>query len=168
MFKAVLIAIVSGLSLYYSCLDHLGYSRVVLVARSPDRSATASVRSHPCIDPPCQSLWLGAGFDPPTRLVTLGQDQAWCKTIVWSPDSSRVGFLVQDAQIRVFDVASGREVARRDLVERDAYPTTKVATNLEFSDDGADLNFVVCSRRNLGHCTGQPTSIRLEMEPFPE
>jgi len=132
--------------------EQLGLPRVALEVASPDGRKVASVRNHPEIDPPNQSLWLKRADGERVEVAKLGADQDWCKTIVWSADSSRVGYLVQDARLVVADSASGEVVFDRWLVpEPRAYPTQEEATKLRLSADGSEATFRRCTRRSASH-----------------
>ena len=151
----------------------LGLPRVPLSVMSPDGAAEAFVRNHPNIDPPSQSVWLRVGST--TRLLqNLGPDSDWCNTIVWSGDSSTVGYLVQDARLLTADRASGRIVSEKWLTDwRGEYPPYRVVLDLTLSADGREARFRDCARpvrygfdgagdggRKLRDCADRRVSIR--------
>jgi hypothetical protein len=80
--------------------------RTHTTSTSPDGRYFAFVRQELNIDPPDDHLFFGAVGQTPKRLMDLGGDVDWCRTIVWSPDSRKVGFLIDDQRLAVFDVAT--------------------------------------------------------------
>lgn len=119
---------------------------------SPDAAFVAAVRNHPSVDPPNQSVWLqreGLGW---VRLARLGEDTHWSNAIVWSEDSTRVAFLVQEASAMVFEAPTARLLSTIQLVAEDGYPTTRSVRELQFSKDGASLDATVCSRNDNSLC----------------
>ena len=81
--------------------------RTHTTAPSPDGRYVAAVRQFFNIDPPDDHLFLGPRAGPARRVMDLGGDIDWCQTIVWTADSRRVGFLIRDQRLAVFDSASG-------------------------------------------------------------
>jgi hypothetical protein len=120
---------------------------VVLDLPSPDGKRIAEVYSRWSIDPPAQSLWLrSSGESEPKKLATLAQDVDWCNEIVWSPDSSRVGFLIRGARLDVYDAGKGRLLESITLVEPDGYPGSREARAVRFLKDGTGVQFRECVR----------------------
>ena len=127
----------------------LGIPPVAVSAKSPDGRYVAFVRNHPTIDPPEQSIWLGG-----TQIERLGGDVDWCRRIVWSDDSSRVAYLIQDARLVVVDARSAKPVASVWLVPHDAYPTSHAAECIKLTPEGVQYDDCVrgtatCSRKTL-------------------
>ncbi|MGV8039238.1 MAG: hypothetical protein AB2L07_03905 [Thermoanaerobaculaceae bacterium] len=123
----------------------LGIPRVHATATSPDGRHVATVRNHPTIDPPNQSLWLDSDGGPARMVLRLSADQDWCDTIVWAPDSSLVGFLIQDARLVVARPTTGQVVVDAWLVDSPgAYPPPQRAAELEFLPDGSGVSFRPC------------------------
>ena len=90
----------------------------------------------------------------------LAEDQDWCDTIVWSADSTRVAFLVQDAYLVLVDASSGQVVFESWLIDdRGAYPPQEVVEDLRLSKDGSTARFRRCSRRG-GTCS-EPETLAL-------
>jgi hypothetical protein len=123
--------------------------RIVHVLRSPDGNTVAYVMDVPCFDGPCQSLWIRAGGSS-TRLQKLGEDSESCDQIVWTPDSSRVAFIVNGYQMRVFDAKTGSNIGAVSLIEPDGYPTSRVVRGVTFSSNGAAVTFDDCPRNHSG------------------
>ena len=125
------------------------HPRIGVSAKSPDSRYVAYVRNHPTIDPPEQSIWLGE-----TQIERLGGDTDWCNTIVWSADSARVAYLIQDARLVVVDAKTAKPVTSLWLVPRDGYPTSHEAKHLALTREGVQFDDCVrrtasCSRKSL-------------------
>ncbi|HPS78558.1 MAG TPA: hypothetical protein PLS53_10430 [Thermoanaerobaculaceae bacterium] len=144
----------------------LGLPRVHVSATSPDGRFTATVRNHPAIDPPDQSLWLGPTGGSARMLCRLSADQDWCDTIVWARDGSLVGFLIQDARLLVACPSTGQVVFDTWLVDRsDGYPPARKVAEVGFLPDGSGVAFRPCPR--LGGDCGALQTARLAM-PAPD
>lgn len=124
----------------------LGQSRVVCRMVSPDGSSEASVRAHPSLDPPAQSLWLGRRGEPMKRLARLAEDQEWCDEIVWTEDGERVGFLISGARLDLYAAPEGRFLGSSHLLPAGVDPGTREARRLAFSSDGHSVSFANCVR----------------------
>lgn len=130
----------------------LGLPRVHASSTSPDGRFIAVVRNHPTLDPPDQSLWLEPAGGPARMVQRLSADQDWCDTIVWAPDSSLVGFLIQDARLVVARPATGQVVVDTWVVDRlGAYPPAQKAIDLAFLPDLTGVAFRACPRAG-GEC----------------
>ena len=139
--------------------EQLGIPRVQIEVRSPSGGHVARVSNHPSIDPPSQSLWVQTQGGDAVQVRRLAEDQDWCDTIVWSADSTRVAFLVQDAYLVLVDAFSGQVVFERWLIEaRGAYPPHEVVEDLLLSEDGSMATFKRCSRRS-GTCSEPETLV---------
>lgn len=125
-----------------------GCGAIPLDAPSPDGKRIAEVHSRWSIDPPAQSLWLRLSRESkPVKLATLTQDVDWCTEIVWSPDSSRVGFLIRGVRLDVYDARNGRLLEKVRLVEPDGgYPGGHEARLVRFLEDGSGVQFRECER----------------------
>lgn len=125
----------------------LGLPRVAVQATSPDGQYAAFVRNHPSPDPPDQSLWLGRAGGSPTRLVRLSPDAQWSDEIVWSEDSRRVAFVINDAVVQVYEAEDGRRVFS-GFVGRPSgdYPPRYILEQVKLSRDGRAISFIECER----------------------
>jgi len=132
--------------------------RIIHVLRAPDGQTVAYVMDVPCIDGPCQSLWVRANGKS-TRVQTLGPDSESCDQIAWTPDSGRVGFLVNGYQLRVFDAHTGSNLGAVSLLEPDGHPTSRIARGVTFSSNGAAVTFDDCPRDHSG-CKGGMVAIK--------
>ena len=91
----------------------LGTRRAVIVVESPARDAVAFVLEGRCAADRCQSLWIGPDTKRAKVVQTLSGAGEQAGEIAWTPDGSRVGFVINGYQLRVFD-------ARSDAVISDA------------------------------------------------
>jgi hypothetical protein len=144
---------VAGLVLLTSSCNlnprNFGLPRTAVSVVSPDGQYIAKVRNHPCIDPPCQSLWVGRMGGAERQLRRLGEDSDWCLTVVWSADNRTAAFLIQDARLVTVDAPSGLVLSEMWLTEHNgAYPPSRMATELALSSDGRRASFRDC-RRNI-------------------
>lgn len=135
--------------------EQLGLPRIALAVTSPDGRHRALVLNHPSIDPPAQSLWVGPVNGNPSFVQKLSEDQDWCKVAVWSAQSNRVAFLVQDARLVMVDAKVGK-VVDRWLVPQDGYPPSSTIEGLSLSPDGKTARFHAC-RRATGACSDWQT-----------
>lgn len=131
-------------------VQQLGFPSTPVSAPSPDGRYVAFVRNHPDIDPPSQSIWVGERSGAATQVARLGPDSDWCNTIVWSPDSTTVGFLIQDARLVTVDARSQQIVSNQWLTPwKGEYPPYQMAVELTLDARGSDARFRVCDREML-------------------
>jgi dipeptidyl aminopeptidase/acylaminoacyl peptidase len=119
--------------------------RVVDALASPDGRIVAFVREEASLDPPKQSLWIGPARGQAVQVARLAEDQDWSDQIFWSPDGSRVGFLIRGSFAEVFDARQRNRIAQITLVEPDGYPGSREARTVAFTPDGG-LRFQECAR----------------------
>jgi hypothetical protein len=122
-------------------LAHDLLPRTHTTAASPDGRSTAFVRQALNSDPPDDHLYLVDRGGSARRLLDLAPDADWCRTIVWTPDSRSVGFLINDQRLTIFDRETTELVAMVVLVKADGYPGTQEARQVVFSRDGTTLTF---------------------------
>jgi len=138
------------------------------VSSSPDGRFTAWVRQGFNIDPPDDHLFLKGPDGKTIKLMDLAPDADWCRSIVWTPDSARVGFLITDNRLSIFDVESREHVAEVVLVKIDGYPGSEEARQLAFNSDGTRVTFDRADRwthRVLSHETRVLPTARLRIRP---
>ena len=123
-----------------------GYEPVHLRSSSPGSRTIAEVRSRFTLDPPAQSLWIKTPEKPPKKLANLLRDYEWCEKIIWSPDSSKVAFLITGLRLDVYDLRNLRLVSSVPLVHVDSYPGSREARDVRFSRDGSSVEFRDCRR----------------------
>jgi hypothetical protein len=127
----------------------LGFPRIPVSVESPDHRFVAFVRNHPSVDPPSQSLWIRDPLMGEKMLRTLFPDVEWCEQIVWSSDSQHVAFLIEEAEVEVYDTIAKRLQRPIWLVpRREEYPPAAVVRNVSLSAGGRELTFRTCPRRD--------------------
>lgn len=117
---------------------------------SPTRGGVAYVLDTPCLNGPCQSLWIGPSLDEAHRVETLSGDSEWCEEVAWTADGGRVGFLINGYQLRVFDAQTGANLGAVNLIEPDGTPSSRVARGVTFSTNAAAVTFDDCPRSHSG------------------
>ncbi len=117
---------------------------------SPDGQLKAEVRLAPCGEGWCQSLWVGSSGAGGTRLAELPAEGDRSDEITWMKDGTRVAFLVNGTQLRIYDTESGAPAGLLDLLPADGPPSTRVARGVTFSDTGAAITFDDCPRDQSG------------------
>jgi len=134
------------------------------VSTSPDGRSTAWVRQGFSIDPPDDHLFLKGPDGRTHKLRDLAPDADWCRTIIWTADSARVGFLITDNRLSIFDARTREHLAEVTLVKIDGYPGSEAARNIAFTDSGRAVTFErtdrktqrLLSRETLTLPTGRP------------
>jgi hypothetical protein len=147
--RARLIAAACGLALVVGAgCNHGTKDYVVRSKTAPDTHHVAVVRLVSCDAGLCESLATGPTADTVQSIVTLPTER--CTEIVWSPDSKRVGFVIDGQQLRFYEAEGHRPAGQVDLVPRDATPPTRLARGITFSDNGAAITFDDCPREKSG------------------
>jgi hypothetical protein len=109
---------------------------------SPDGRYTAIARRSFSIDPPNDHLFIATRGGSERNVLNLGPDVDWCDTIVWSPDSKKVGFAINDEQLAIFDAETGRLESRMVLTGNTCCGTApEEARNIVFSADATEVAF---------------------------
>jgi hypothetical protein len=96
--------------------------------------------------------------------MALAPDSASCRTIVWSPNSRVVGFLVNEQRLAVFDVTTGSLLQMRELVKAEGYPGNQEVRNVSLADNGEVtfdryLRATALFRTRDGHTIEAPVTI---------
>lgn len=139
------------------------------ISTSTDGRWTAWVRQGFSIDPPDDHLFLKGPDGRVTKLMDLAPDADWCRTIIWTADSARVGFVITDNRLSVFDVSSHEHVNEVVLVKIDGYPGSEAVRNLAFTDSGRAVTFERIDRRTaqlLSRETRGIPAARLRVRPL--
>ena len=140
-------ATAAGLCACQRARDFLPSTHTVSVA--PDGRTRAFVRQHFSIDPPADHLYVVPPAGTPRHLMALAPDQDWSRAIVWSPDSRRVGFLINDQRLAVFDARSFELEAMLLLVSDDSHEARSVTlADSEVSFDVVQRAAVHVSQRD--------------------
>ena len=137
----------------------LGARRTVLAFSSPAGDAIAYVFEARCAQGLCQSLWIGKDMRQAKMAQMLTGPGEQVSEIAWTPDATRVAFIVNGYQLRLFDAASGGNLGAVSLVEPDRTPTSRIARGVTFSNTGAAVTFDDCPRFSSG-CKPAFTAIK--------
>ncbi len=108
---------------------------------SPDGRHTAIVRQALNNDPPDDHLFLISKGRATRKLMDLAPDADWCQSIIWTPDSRKVGFIVSDVRVAVFDVQTQHLDAIVPLIQQGCCGGPLEARNVTFSNDGSQISF---------------------------
>jgi hypothetical protein len=157
---AALVAIVIAVSAF-SAGWMMGARRTLFTTPSPDGGLVAYVTEARCAQVRCQALRIRAntrGGSVTTFEALTGDEEV--SDIAWTPDSTRVGFVVNGYQLRVFDVRSGRNLGAVSLIDPDGFPPSRIARGVTFSANGAAVTFDDCPREHSG-CRAGLLALRL-------
>jgi hypothetical protein len=128
----------------------LGSRRAVAVAESPSRHAVAFVLEGRCAVGRCQSLWVGPDTKKARMVQSLRGPSEEAGEIAWTPDGSRVAFLINGYQLRMFDAASGAALGAVAIIDPDGFPSSRIARGITFSSNGAAITYDDCPRDHSG------------------
>jgi hypothetical protein len=128
----------------------LGSRRAVTVVESPARDAVAFVLEGRCAADRCQSLWIGPDTKRAKLVQTLSGADEQAGEIAWTPDGSRVGFVINGYQLRVFDARSGAALGAVAIINPDGFPSSRIARGVTFSANGAAITYDDCPRHHSG------------------
>ena len=117
---------------------------------SPSGDAIAYVFEARCATGLCQSLWIGKDMRVARLAETLSGPAEQSGEIAWTPDGSRVAFLVNGYQLRLFDARTGNNLGAVTLIEPDRSPSSRIARGVTFSNTGAAVTFDDCPRFTSG------------------
>jgi hypothetical protein len=139
-----------ALVLVAACGGRMGEPYVLHEERSPDGRRVALVRLAPCGDGWCESLWIGPSVGQAAQVGTLARGVERCHEIAWRGDGSRVAFLIDGVQLRIYEAERGTPAGQVDLVAPGEGPDSRVARGVTFSDNGAAVTFDDCPRDRSG------------------
>jgi len=142
------IALAFALTLAAACRTPA--SPVLISKAAPDAHHVAAVRLERCAADWCESLWVGPTPDSQRRIVTLPAASERCTEIAWTGDGTRVAFVINGAQLRLYNADTDAPAGLIDLVPADAQPTTRIARGVTFSANGAAVTFDDCPRDRSG------------------
>jgi hypothetical protein len=121
--------------------------RVAARALSPDKSRVAVAREVPCPEGTCQELQLGASEDT-SQAVTVLSNRS-CSEIVWTPDGTRVAFVIDGSEMSIYVAESARLAGTVRLLTAEALQT-RMARGITFSENGRAATFDDCPRTHSG------------------
>ena len=129
----------------------MGARRTLFTTPSPDGRLVAYVTEGRCAEVRCQAFRV-APNQPNASARTIealtGDEQV--TEIAWTPDSTRVAFVVNGYQLRAFDAQSGRNLGAVSLIDPDGFPPSRIARGVTFSANGAAVTFDDCPRTHSG------------------
>jgi len=129
----------------------LAQKRVECRYESHDGRWLALVRSHFTLTPPRQSFWIrDLRTAEEARFADLGREDGACNGIVWSPESDRVGFLVDGAALMICDPADPASLRRLELLDADERGEGLVARGLVFLPARRSVRFDVSRADRAG------------------
>jgi len=128
----------------------LGARRIVIFANAPARDGVAYVLEGRCAAGLCQSLWIGPTVKTSQVVEALSGPSETAGEIAWTPDGSRVAFVVNGYQLRVFDAHSRANLGAMALIDPDGFPSSRIARGVTFSANGAAVTFDDCPRDHSG------------------
>jgi hypothetical protein len=128
----------------------LGARRTVLRVDSPAGNGVAYVFEGRCAAGLCQSLWAGPDMKNAKLVETLTGAAEQAGEIAWTQDGSRVAFIVNGYQLRVFDPHTGAGFGAVAIIDPDGFPSSRIARGVTFSANGAAITFDDCPRYHSG------------------
>ena len=127
----------------------MGARRTLFTTPSPDGQSIAFVTEARCAQVRCQALKIGVHGGSARIVETLTGDED-ASEVAWTRDSSRVAFLVNGYQLRVFDARTGRNLGAVSLIDPDGFPPSRIVRGVTFSANGAAVTFDDCPRDHSG------------------
>ncbi len=129
---------------------YLGSRRAVNVVPSPSKNAVAYILEGRCAQGRCQSLWIGPDTKQARMVQALAGPSEEADEIAWTPDGSKVAFIVNGYQLRMFEAASGKPLGALAIIDPDGFPSSRVARGVTFSSNGAAITYDDCPRDHSG------------------
>jgi hypothetical protein len=80
----------------------------------------------------------------------LGGPSEEADEIAWTPDGSKVAFIVNGYQLRMFEAATGKSLGALAIIDPDGFPSSRVARGVTFSSNGAAITYDDCPRDHSG------------------
>lgn len=129
----------------------LAQKRIECRYESHDGRWLALVRSHFTLTPPEQSLWIrDLRTAAETRFADLDREDGACSGIVWSADSDRVGFLVEGAELMLYDPGDPASLERLALLSPGERRDGLVARDLVLLPERRSVRYDVCRAHRAG------------------
>jgi hypothetical protein len=136
-----------------------GARQVVRLVESPAHDGVAYVFEGRCAAGVCQSLWVGKNVKHARMVEALSGPAEQADEIAWTPDGSRVAFIVNGYQLRLFDAHTGANLGATAIIDPDGFPSSRIARGVTFSSNGAAITFDDCPRDHSG-CRSSLKAIR--------
>ena len=146
---ALFVAFVVGV-IGFAAGFYLGSRRAVNVVQSPSKNAVAYILEGRCAQGRCQSLWIGPDTKQAKMVQALGGPSEEANEIAWTPDGSRVAFIVNGYQLRMFEAATGKSLGALAIIDPDGFPSSRIARGVTFSSNGAAITYDDCPRDHSG------------------
>jgi hypothetical protein len=150
LIAALLLGIAIGAAAAMLIEQGRGPWRTLARSTSPDNSRVAFVTEKPCVAALCQAFHIGATDAAATEVRTI--ESSIPTEVVWTPDSKRVGFLANGAELVLFDAQSLKEIGIVRLMSAEA-AQARLARGVTFSENGRAVTFDDCPRAHSG-CKG--------------
>jgi hypothetical protein len=128
-------------------------TRLVLEEGAPGGGRVAFVMEESCAGGRCQSLWVGPSRAAAMRVATLRETE-YCDEIAWPADGTRVAFLIDGHQLRLYNPESLAPAGQLSLVTPEGTPSARIARGVTFSENGRAVTFDDCPRAHSGCRSG--------------
>jgi hypothetical protein len=128
----------------------LGARRIVKSATAPAGNGVAYVLEGRCAAGLCQSLWVGESVKASKVVETLSGPSETADEIAWTPDGTKVAFVVNGYQLRLFDARTRANLGAMAIIYPDGFPSSRIARGVTFSANGAAITFDDCPRDRSG------------------
>ena len=147
------VAVVGAIALLLGGPERV-HSWEVLSERAPGGSRIAFVRGNNCEGGPCQTLLIGGSVEAAAAVASLAPGSERCTEIAWTPDGSRVAFLVNGYQLRIYDAETLAPAGQIRLIDPAGTPPSRIARGVTFSENGRAVTFDDCPRAASGCRSG--------------
>ena len=128
----------------------LGARRIVRLVPAPSGDGIAYIQEGRCAAGTCQTLRVGKRASRSRVVESLSGPSEQADEIVWTSDATRVAFVVNGYQLRLFDAKTGNNLGAIALIDPDGFPTSRIARGVTFSSNGAAVTFDDCPRERSG------------------
>jgi hypothetical protein len=125
----------------------LARRRVMARIYSPDKSRVAVALEAPCAEGICLELRLGPSQDASQVVSSL--TNRTCGEIAWTPDGTRVAFVLDSSEMAVYDAQTAQLAGIVRLLTAEA-ALTRIARGVTFSENGRAATFDDCPRTQSG------------------
>jgi hypothetical protein len=116
---------------------------------SPDGARVATAFERSCEQIVCGELRMGVPDQDAAAQVFDTYRDSFCDEIVWTPDGTRVGFLMTGQQLVLYDAKTLKHVGNVRLLTQEAAASRR-ARGVTFSENGRAVTFDDCPRAHSG------------------